>query len=106
VDDEDDGRRVDAGGPHGGAERVHLTDQRPLRTMGVVRIETGQRHREGAEAAIVEVSGDLVPGPTAEPVAGRENEHGSALSVVLHEISELLKVVDQGFTTNVDLLAS
>ncbi len=59
------------------------------RTLRVVRVETGQCHRDGTRLVGFQVFKNFIPRPGAQPVAGDENDgrtghsgcHGTTLSV-------------------------
>lgn len=61
-------------------DRRGLVVEGLCRTPGIVPVETGQRHRDGAGLVGCQVFQHFIPRPGAQPVAGDENDDGTACS--------------------------
>jgi len=61
-------------------DRVSLGVQGPTRTLRIVRVKAGQRHRQSMEVVVIQVFKNVIPRPGAKPVASDENDGRTARS--------------------------
>ncbi|BCW68710.1 hypothetical protein NicSoilB4_34730 [Arthrobacter sp. NicSoilB4] len=59
-------------------DRCDLIVEGLRRTLGIVPVETGQCHRDCTRVVGCQVFKDFIPSPSAQPVAGDENDGRTA----------------------------